>query len=640
MLGLTGTSLVGSDFELATGQRTDAITRATPNGWIAGTTLTNVRTGNAAWVTNVNTDGAPLEFRQVGLLSADYRGTGGAALDRMFTTVSGLTGTHATGTSISFLDSTATNGKGTDAWVTNLNTEVTHRVGLFINDANNRFIVDTGTTAQIGSRTNTINGITASGWVLGRSNRYVGPTTSSPIAWVANADTGVTTRLGFFDAEHTQGNATENVINLNQQSTATIITEGGLVGGTSTNWVNTATGSSAWVANANTGAIVRVGLTDAAHTQFSGIQSSSISAVSDVGNRAIGTSIQAVGTPGQTAWVANTVTGETTHILNPTAGNLTSTDGYSSSGLYVGQTRLDLGLVAGASRTYDGNTIIGNRDWVANLNGTGTPTIVGLYDGPHSHSTGRNNSAIVNVLANGSVVGTASRYRDEPANFTTHGTSIWVANSSGLTTQIGLYDATHTRADGFISNQFALSGQHSTDSGLVAGWADRFDSNGQEIGRTAWVFDLNSSGLVRFDVSVSAADSEFPGQSFSQIQRIYENGFVLGFYTDQSSLVYSEIAFVWSAATGRIDINGLASEDDLFGAGLSALQRPTDLLFENGRIFMVGDGTPLTSGGAPYVMDITHAIPEPSTYALIGIGLAFGLFMYFRRRKVVADVRA
>jgi hypothetical protein len=581
---LTGvTTRVGffdAAYTFSGGQQSTSLVAAGAGGWI-GISASNLTPGGfgmingterrtSAWYYS-NSTGVT---RELGFTGPDYLLDGGGRLSEVFAVsdlgyVAGLSRRNNAGL------------HGVDEhWVVNLANDSYQFPGL--HDAEHRegdadltqFGVGTrpnatnpGTDAM---RDNTTYRFTASGYLLGETwqwnsfNLQSGVTYTQSIdfgasPWVFNPATGTTTRLGLIDAEHTRANNVRESVVINAFAAAGLpsISEQGFVAGRSTRYQGgiTKLGNSAWVASAATGITHRVGLFDAGHTSASSVQESAIT--------------------------------------------------YFTSA----------GYAAGSSRKYDGATQTGQSAWIATAV-TGATLRVGLYDGVHTsvggggNPTGMQYATAKQVTDTGFARGTSIRFG---SGGTGVGYSAWVADfGTGLTTRVGLFDATHTTTSGIqYSDVTGL-----TDAGLAWGYSTRYQ-NETTKGQTAWIYDLVSSSQTIFELSVRASD----GYAFSQIDAVNAQGLALGRYTyfDGAGTDLGLRPFVWSAELGVVDIfdsvtgQTLSNEWASLAAGSS--------LFDSG--WILGTGLPIDARAGSvgnYAVNYS-AVPEPATVA-ISLGLA------------------
>ncbi len=166
--------------------------------------------------------------------------------------------------------------------------------------------------------------------------------------WVWDSSMG-TVRIGMFDAEHTSADG-------RQYSTQTNDTATGIPYGTSEQYATDGTmGASAWVADPDTGVTTRMGLIDVDHTGFGGIRSSAVQESSAGSRYIMGNSTRyspgAGADIGRDAWWFDRVTGLTENPMSGVAGAVRLSDGYGwSEGEYVS----DDGTMVGSYLFFDG----------------------------------------------------------------------------------------------------------------------------------------------------------------------------------------------------------------------------------------------------------------------------------------------
>lgn len=216
----------------------------------------------------------------------------------------------------------------------------------------------------------------------GTSLKYAGATNLGSAAWVANAASGLTTRIGFFDSTYTQTGGTQNGC---QQSRDTFFNDGAVAGYSTKYNGTTYLGQATWVADAATGTTTRVGLTGSEFTYASGRQYSNVFGLQ--GGYVLGRSDRVGDTDsfGGAARVANIATGVTTQVGFFDAGYTQSFNDHQETSMASFQGRYG----AGFSRKYNGNTYQGAATWVTDAE-TGVTTRVGFFGNEYTE-VGRNN---------------------------------------------------------------------------------------------------------------------------------------------------------------------------------------------------------------------------------------------------------
>jgi len=281
--------------------------------------------------------------------------------------------------------------------------------------------------------------------------------------------------LGFYDGEHTRDDG-------QQLSFARVLNHAGQVTGTSYrfNQTNTDLGLTSWLYNGNTS--VKMGFTDIAYTRDDGYKKSLISKLSQSG-KVIGYSDRFNGSQslGSTAWIYD---GENTVNIGYTGANFTRSDGYKYSQVH---SLNEAGFVAGSSKRYAGNTELGNVAWLYNGN---LKTQIGLYGAEYTRDDGYQSSAGSRLTESGYVLGASSRY---------NGTSDYKGFNSWIydgvtTTQIGLFDAAHTRSDGHQQ----VGGSSVNEAGQVAGSSFLYNGASTGKGQSAWFYNGSNTVNIGF----------------------------------------------------------------------------------------------------------------------------------------------
>ena len=171
------------------------------------------------------------------------------------------------------------------------------------------------------------------------------------------------------------------------------------------------------------------------------------------------------------------------------------------------------GLAAGNSTRYQGASTSGTA-WITD--GT-TTTTLGLTDALHTGPSGLQDAGVRAINASGDTAGFSRQLSSGVAGW--NGTTAW-ARRSGVTQQIGLADAEHTRADGLRSG-FSVA---MSNSGVVAGISRRY-SGLNDRGSSAWVDDGTQSRLIGL---VGAQYTSPTGMQTQNIRAISAAGVVAG----------------------------------------------------------------------------------------------------------------
>ncbi|GAT32462.1 PEP-CTERM protein-sorting domain-containing protein [Terrimicrobium sacchariphilum] len=582
------------------GTKTSSVTSLTSSGYATGTSriYTSATEGTAVWLANLTTGATT----RVGLYSTEFTkyDTYQYSSPSPTLTESG----YLTGTSYRYNGTLTQIGQG--AWIANAATGATTRIGLYTGDE---------FTKLDGTQYSTTSNSTESGYAYGASYRYNKTTTQlGQATWVANAATGTTTRLGFYTgAEYTRLDGT-------QYSITNKVTESGYAYGASYRYNGTGgqLGQAAWVANAATGVTTRLGFyTSAEYTKADGTQSSTVSGISDSGY-AYGTSdayYLGVATASRHAWVATTDASSITRIGLYGTTEFRATDGTESSSTSGSRS----GYIYGTSNRYSGTTQLGQGAWVANA-ATGATTRIGLYTGEEFIRTdGYQASAISTLNASGYLYGSSNRF----SGATDAGNAAWVANAAtGATTRVGLTDARHTSSEG---KQYSVT--TSIINGLyVFGTSTRYNGDTYATGQNAWIFNLATGSQIAIDLSTRPSDN----YSYSTIIGITDSGLAFGTYrlfdgeTDKGNR-----AFIWTEDWGTVILDEAFSNQiaqDGWAAFTSVASiLPEKLFFGQGTL-----GSTATSQGI-YMAQVAP-IPEPATLGLLSLGLATTLLAARRLR--------
>lgn len=336
-------------------------------------------------------------------------------------------------------------------------------------DANRIGFYDAQHTRIDGAQVSTASFLNDRGQVAGTSSRYNGawpPTGES--AWIYSA--GQTTRVGFFDAEHT------NIFGSQESYVLALNNRGDAAGRSNRFNVDAQNGQSIWLHS--NGWSRRVGYFDADHTRLSDNgQFSTLVGLSDTGH-ATGYSERFVGNDyaGSSAWLASA----TAQIeLGLTGPEFVRTDGFRIS---VTTAINPGGQVIGYTSRYSGMDELGSDAWI--YNGAST-TAIGLYDVDHVRSDGYRGSTAQFITSSGIAVGKSARFVADIQN----GQSAWVFDGVN-TSRIGLFDAEHTDPIGAQSSGNVIV----HDTGVIAGQSDRYGLD--YLGRSAWVHQGGTSSRV------------------------------------------------------------------------------------------------------------------------------------------------
>jgi hypothetical protein len=237
--------------------------------------------------------------------------------------------------------------------VVNASTGSTTRVGLF---SGPEF------TRASGYQDSELFVLTESGWLSGTSERFNGTSFNGKAAWVANAATGATTRIGLFSGAEFTSNVGS------QTSRISHVSESGWLSGSSSLYNGSANylGEAVWVANASDGSTSRIGLfTDSEFTHAqSGAQSSTVLRLTESGwvsgtSRRLSTNSRSLN---QAVWVAAAANGTTTRVGLFGSPSYTAVDGGEESSL---RGLSEEGLAWGSSVRFSGDNIpAGETGWI------------------------------------------------------------------------------------------------------------------------------------------------------------------------------------------------------------------------------------------------------------------------------------
>jgi hypothetical protein len=292
------------------------------SGYVGGIAVSPGSTNQVGWVAPASTGQAI----RIGLTGAAFGDAGGYHLD----SVDWISNGYAAGTT-SLISGSSGNGHAT--WVANATTGATTRIGYY----------DTFYTRTDGGQESAIDGFQG-GYVAGHSLQYLdGVNDGGAAVWVAQASTGNTQRIGLFGADYTSPDGA-------QYSHITKFS-GKYMAGTS-NIATAGGGQFAWVANAETGVTTPLGMTDAAHTYDDGGLVSDIITVTATGFVA---GYSQLPNGGQTAWIFDA----NTSAFDPIEFSIRPSDGYAMSRIF---NLFDCGLAVGEYELFDASgTDLGPR---------------------------------------------------------------------------------------------------------------------------------------------------------------------------------------------------------------------------------------------------------------------------------------
>jgi hypothetical protein len=420
-------------------------------------------------------------------------------------------------------------------------------------------LTDAEHTRSDGSRVSWAHLLTDSGLVAGGSNRFSANNYHGASAWLYDSATATTTRLGFFDADHTRSDSW-------RESWIADLTESGLAAGASERWSgDDRMGSSAWLYDNTAGSSTRVGFVDAEHTRSDGHQDSWVSTLNESGLAAGGSSrYSGPDFFGTSAWLYDSTNTTTTRIGFVDAAH-TRSDGYQES---YADLLTESGLAAGTSVGWGGSVDLGFSAWLYDSTAA-TTTAVGFVDAAHTSSDGRQESWVTLLTESGLAAGGSARW----GGSVDPGYSTWLYDSTAATTtRIGFFDATHTGSDGYQESNVELL----TESGLAAGYSRRF-SGANELGDSAWLYDSTAASTTRLGL-FDAAHTSSDGLQESWVYFLTESGFAAGGSSRYDALGYQGAsAWLYEGATatsirlGQLDAAHTRSDgyQDSWIAGLN-----------------------------------------------------------------------
>lgn len=467
-------------------------------------------------------------------------------------------------------------------------------LGLF--DAGHTFGGD-----PAGWRVSLLSARTSTGFAGGLAAR---PDTNGESVWLADLWRGSVFRAGLFDSEHSSDIGA-------QTSALGLLAGSGWSIGSSTRYLggSSSRGQSAWLADANTGAIHRVGLLDVEFTSAAGAQTSVAQQIFD--RYAIGYSTRYSGTSvaGYTPWAVSLTNPAQTIRLGLNDAEHTRANGYQSHAYLFGGDGLD--HVAGASYRYDGGSAgLGQTTWVTDL-ATGATTRIGFFDTAHTFSApglfgeavGTRYSVLVAQGSGGwigqsALDGAAFGENTGIGNFTAY-TAWYYSPDDGETRRIGLEGADYVAVGGRHSSRVVtISGD-----GLVLGFTQRFSGDGLNgSGREErWVLDLatdaytqvglrdaehrRADGVISHgDIGGARATSDGFASTNANTSRFTTSGLLLG-STEQWNGVsmavgvtyfegadYGTSPWIYDAATGQTTRIGLTDAEHTRANGVRSSQ--------------------------------------------------------------------
>ena len=317
--------------------------------------------------------------------------------------------------------------------------------------------------------------------------------------WVSDPATGSYRFIGVTDADHTAADGT--TVNGSE-----LLAASGAVAGRAVRFLGRSSwaslGEDAWAYDPATGTAGVIGLADAAHTAADGTRRNDPVAINAAGV-VVGDTVK-VGTgydhTTYDAWTYSPVTRATRQLGLTDAGHSPAAGGPSNRAVGVNAAGQVVGTAASVDGRY-GPYADGTDAWVYTP-ATNTYRTLGLTDAAHQGFYGPTHVPVA-INRGGQVIGTSDQ--------TVDGTDAWVdPNDGGPARLIGLTDAVHAVNGGSFNTPLGL-----TDGGRVDGWAQRYGTDGSDLGRDAWAYSPATGrteviGLTDADhtSSVGAVDNE------------------------------------------------------------------------------------------------------------------------------------
>lgn len=436
------------------------------------------------------------------------------------------------------------------AWVANLNTGDTRRVGLYTADyqlpnaqegASGPAYVNLALTATNAGKvlglalTNATLPMDLTQDKTGEAEAFSFGGIYGQAVWIADAVTGETGRFGLLDATHTAPTVMDGstvVVQGGYQVSvmAGALTESGFLAGYAMNYQYSAgdeqmhIGTSTWVGNAATGGTYEVGLTDPGHTHPAGTRESWFAGIG----------------AGGFAGLADLV-------------SFVTEDGY----------------VAGNTINYGDPDSSGLSAWVAGYD-AGTPghvtTRVGFFgtdeSGIYRSGTGREESEVTHFTGSGLAGGYSEMLGLDGA-----GRASWVVNAHTLvTTQVGFTGGGYEGEGGYRETYL----DYLNNAGVAAGTSALFHAEGG-LEDVAWVQKVASSGdadvmaAARIGLVTEAGST----QREADIKGLTESGIVYG-VTRQELAGGALVQDAWVAYQTGVGYSGYTTDQvGLTGAGYS-----------------------------------------------------------------------
>lgn len=362
--------------------------------------------------------------------------------------------------------------------------------------------------------------LTDSGYAVGYSWRYNGGgSTLGYSLWAYDISNKLQAKVGYYDAAHLKD---DNSVS----SEVKFLTESGYVGGFSKRYDGGAAqkGQTAWLYDFNNVVLRKVGLYDAEHTKDDASQHSLINDLSEDGY-AGGYSYRYNGGAiflGSTAWVYDV--SNNNHIeVGFYTPEFTSGTGYQFSTV----SNVSDAYAIGYSLRYNGAgpASEGKKAWIYDIAGA-THRLIGLYDAEHLNDNGYPISEANIITDIGYAAGQSYRYNGGAADL---GRTAWIYDSINTSqSEVGLYDAEHTKDDGYQNSQV----KDMTESGYVYGQSIRYNGNASDRGRTAWIYDIPNATQMEIGY-YDAEHTKDDGTQYSELAQtlLKESGYAIGYST-------------------------------------------------------------------------------------------------------------
>ena len=363
-------------------------------------------------------------------------------------------------------------------------------------------------------------------------------------------------------------------------------------------------GLSAWVYNGTD--TQEVGLIDAEHTDTQGVRVSYVADLNETG-QAVGYSARATKLDGYSIILFD----PSTFVFSPDQHFQNLPVNNTSAWLYDGNTTQKIGLTDSSAGNFPVDEVI-SYDEIVSFNDLGQ--VIGLsrkYD--------------INVGY-------------DPDNIDAYwlhhnGVSKVVGPTGNPNTAIinGASNVTYTNA-GFATSRPGYSDEliGLTNTGLVVGHASRRGSLGNDLGSSAWVYDITLDQLIALELSVAPQGHSMPeGFASSRVSYIGDDGIIIGSYQfyGPNDTTESRLFAFFGSDLGLFDLSNLVN------GGLNASGWDSLVSFEmtNDQGQFVGTGILDDGSEMVFLMTPVSAVPVPAAIWLFASGL-LGLITTARRR--------